>query len=80
MGICSHPNSCIVWRFIHLIMSQNSIWQTKQDGKKPDFEHILVTHHGGLTTITLNRPTKYNAFNNKVNNCNSRKNKSFWMP
>ena len=30
------------------------------------FEHILVTQEGGITTITLNRPKKYNAVNSKV--------------
>ncbi|CAB3981762.1 enoyl- delta isomerase 2, mitochondrial isoform X3 [Paramuricea clavata] len=31
-----------------------------------DFEYILVTQDGGLKTVTLNRPTKYNAINSKM--------------
>ena len=31
------------------------------------FEHILVKQTGGITTIILNRPRKYNAVNSKVN-------------
>ena len=30
------------------------------------FEHILVTQDNGLKTITLNRPSKYNALNHKM--------------
>ncbi|XP_028392030.1 enoyl-CoA delta isomerase 2, mitochondrial-like [Dendronephthya gigantea] len=36
------------------------------EAESGDFEHILVTQDGGLTTITLNRPTKYNALNPKM--------------
>jgi hypothetical protein len=53
-----------------LLLAQEPSSDKAEEGDTTDsgsFEHILVTQDGGLKTITLNRPTKYNALNHKVN-------------
>lgn len=64
-------------RYVLCVCIYNVLAQESPSGKGEEeelteadgFEHIVITQDAGLKTITLNRPTKYNALNHKVNIC-----------
>ena len=40
--------------------------ESAEGSSSPNYKEIIVTKEGGLLTITLNRPKKYNAINYQV--------------